>query len=158
MNTEFILIGIVIIIVIMIFIFKRNSSNKVPRRIKLDQLELVMNLLTAKKFEGDFFGITSNYIDCIYFADNKGKINIEFEVMTDDQKPYLDKIKEFAKMNGYQTTMTTYGNKPIYDDLRDAPVVKIESNADSKTATELGKRIMLDVFNCNTTMKFDIIP
>lgn len=58
----------------------------------------------------------------------------------------------FAKLNGYPTTMTTY------DDLKEAPVVKIEINADTKIATEFGKKIMLEVFNCNTTMKFDIIP
>ncbi|GLB53949.1 hypothetical protein NBRC110019_29900 [Neptunitalea chrysea] len=71
-----------------------------------------------EKLEYDFFGITSDGIDCIYFADNNGKTNIEFEVITNGQKPYVEKISSFAKKNNYNLIKTTYGNKPHYPELK----------------------------------------
>jgi hypothetical protein len=91
-------------------------------------------------------------------VDNNGNTIIEFEAMVNEQKPYIDKIKEFGKSNGYQVTMTTYGNKPRYEDLKEAPVVKIESNLDTKSATEFGKRIMKEIFNCSESTEFDVVP
>ncbi len=162
MKTGLIVIGIVVVIGIIFFISKTSGNKKpmiqVAKRIKLDQLETVMEQLKNKNLEYDFFGITSNGVDCIYFVDNNGKINIEFEAMVNEQKPYIDKIKEFGKSNGYQVTMTTYGNKPRYEDLKEAPVVKIESNLDTKSATEFGKRIMKEIFNCNELTEFDVVP
>jgi hypothetical protein len=91
-------------------------------------------------------------------VNNNGKINIEFEVMMDKQKEYINQLKEFAKRNAYGAIMTTYGNRPTYHELQEAPVLKIETDADTKTATQLGKRIMLEIFNCNETTRFDIVP
>lgn len=162
MKPGLIIIGAVIVIGIIFFISKSSGNKKpliqVAKQIKLDQLETVMEQLKSKNLEYDFFGITSNGIDCIYFVDNNGKINIEFEVMVNEQKPYVDKIKDFAKSNGYQVIMTTYGNQPRYDDLKEAPVVKIESNLDTKSATEFGKRIMKEIFTCDDTTNFDVVP
>jgi hypothetical protein len=162
MKIGLIVIGIVIVVGI-IFFTSKSSGNKKPliqvaRQIKLDQLETVMEQLKNKNLEYDFFGITSNGIDCIYFVDNNGKINIEFEVMVNEQKPYVDKIKEFGKSNGFQVTMTSYGNKPRYDDEKEAPVVKIGSKLDTKAAAEFGKRIMKEIFNCDETTNFDVVP
>jgi hypothetical protein len=158
MKTGLIVIGAIIVIVIIFFISKRKPLIQVARQIKLDQLESVMDQLKAKKLEYDFFGITSNGVDCIYFVDNKGQINIEFEVMTDEQKPYVDQIKKFASDNGYRITETTYGNKPKYEDLSQAPVYRLETNFDTKTASEIGKKIMTSIFNCNETTMFYVVP
>jgi hypothetical protein len=162
MKPGLIIIGVVIVIGIIFFVSKSSGNKKpliqVARQIKLDQLETVMEQLISKNLEYDFFGITSNGIDCIYFVDNSGKLNIEFEVMVNEQKPFVDKIKEFAETSGYKVIKTTYGNKPRYDDLKEAPVYKIEINADTKTATEIGTRIMTEIFKCDMTTKFDVVP
>lgn len=162
MKIEFIIIGIVIVIGI-IFLIAKVSGNKKPkvqvaRQIKLDQLESIMEHLISKELEYDFFGITSKGTDCIYFADNNGKINIEFEVMANEQKPYVDKIKNFAQSNGFQIVKTTYGNKPQYEDLKEAPVYKLDINADLKTASDIGKQIMTEIFGNDMSTSFDIVP
>ena len=131
---------------------------KVARQIKLDQLESVMGLLKAKNLEHDFFGITSNGVDCIYFVHNKGKVDIEFEVMMEEQKSYVDAIKKFSSENGHRVIKTTHGNKPQYDDLSQAPVYRLETKDGTKTAAEIGKEIMTSIFNCNETTMFDIVP
>ncbi len=162
MKIGLIILGIVIVIGIVFFISKKSGNKKpivqVARQIKIDQLELVMEHLKNKELEYDFFGITSNGIDCIYFAENNGNINIEFEVMTNEQKPYVEKIKDFAKSNGFHVVKTSYGNKPQYEDLKEAPVYKLEINADTKIATEIGKQIMTEIFGKNLSTSFDVVP
>ena len=162
MKTGILAIGVIIVVAIIYFISKHPSKTKpliqIARQIKLEQLESVLEQLKNRKLQYDFFGITSNGIDCIYFVDNDGQINIEFEVMIDEQKPFVDKLKKFASDNRYHISETTYGNKPKYNDLKNAPVYKLEINADIKTATEIGIRIMTTIFNCNKTTIFDIVP
>ncbi len=128
------------------------------KQIKLNQLEQIMEHLKNKELEYEFFGITSSGIDCIYFAENNEKINIEFEVMANEQKPFVDKIKDFAKLKGFQVIKTTYGNKPQYEDLKEAPVYKLDINADTKTATEIGKQIMIEIFGNDLSTRFDVVP
>jgi hypothetical protein len=158
MKTGLIVIGVIIVLVIIFFISKRKPLIQVARQIKLDQLESVMEQLIDKKLEYDFFGITSNGIDCIYFMDEKGKINIDFEVMSNDQKPYVDKLKKFAFDNGYHIMDTTYGNRPKYDDIQKAPVYRFVLETDIKTATVIGKKIETLIFNNDETTMFDVVP
>jgi hypothetical protein len=157
-----VIIGIFVVIGIIYFISRNkngtNSIIQVAKQIQLAELESVMTQLLDGKMEYGFFGITSDGIDCIYFADNNGKINIEFEVMTNDQKPYVEKITNFANRNNYNLIKTTYGNKPHYSELKEAPVYKLELNADKHKATEIGKEIMTKIFNNNGTTKFDVVP
>ncbi|MEQ9425806.1 MAG: hypothetical protein RJQ09_15380 [Cyclobacteriaceae bacterium] len=157
-----IIIGILVVVGIMYFIFKNEGGNdhtvRVAKQIQLEELESVMTDLLNGKLEYDFFGITSNGIDCIYFADDGGKINIEFEVMTNEQKPYVDKITDFAKRNNYNLIKTTYGNKPHYSELKEAPVYKLELNADKSKATQIGTEIMKTIFNKNELTKLDVVP
>lgn len=161
MKTE-IIIGILVVIGIIYLISKNKNGNnqlvQVAKQIQLAELESVTTQLLDGKLEYDFFGITSDGIDCIYFADNNGKINIEFEVMTNDQKPYVEKISSFAKKNNYNLIKTTYGNKPYYSELKEAPVYKLELNADKQKATEIGTEIMTKIFNKNGATKFDVVP
>jgi len=162
MKTGLLAIGAMIVVAIIYFISKHSSEKKpliqIARQIKLEQLESVLEQLKNKKLEYDFFGITSNGIDCIYFVNNNGQINIEFEVMTNEQKPFVDKLRKFASDNRYQISETTYGNKPKYNDLKNAPVYKLLINADIKTAGEIGIKIMTTIFSCNKTTMFDVVP
>lgn len=157
-----IIIGFLVVMGIIYFISKNKSGNnqnlKVAKQIQLNELESVMNQLLNGQLEFEFFGITSDGIDCIYFANSNGMINIEFEVMTNDQKPYVEKITSFANKNNYNLVKMTYGNKPHYSDLKEAPVYKLELNADKYKATEIGKEIMNKIFNKNGTTKFDVVP
>ena len=157
-----IIIGILVVTVIIYFVTKnKNGNNKIKqvvKQIQLAELESVITQLLDGKLEYEFFGITSDGIDCIYFADDNGKINIEFEVMTNDQKPYVKKLTSFADKNNFSLIKTTYGNKSHYSELKDAPIYKLELNADKHKATEIGKEIMTKIFNKNGTTKFDVIP
>src|SRR5690606_18278410 len=91
-----------------------KSENFIQRakQIEISQLAEELKLLEQNKTEFDFIGITSNGIDCIYFMKDAGKFQIDFEAMTDQQIPYIDKLETFATQNGFATQMTTYGNKP----------------------------------------------
>lgn len=155
-----IIIGILVVIGI-IYFFSRDRNNpivQVPKQIQLLELESVMTQLLDGNLEYEFFGITSDGIDCLYFAEENGKINIEFEVMTNEQKPYIEKLINFAKNNNYKLTKATYGNKPNYTDLKEAPVYKFELNADKYKATEIGIEIMQTIFGKNGRTKFDVVP
>lgn len=117
-----IIIGALLAIGIILFVQKNRNGEQeiiqVAKQIQLKELEFVMTDLLNGKLEYNFFGITSNGIDCIYFTNNNGKVNIEFEVMTNEQKPYVEKITHFAKKNDYNLIKTTYGNKPFYSELK----------------------------------------
>ncbi|AUC15824.1 hypothetical protein BTO06_11990 [Tenacibaculum sp. SZ-18] len=106
-----IIIGILVVIGVIYFISRNKNGNnpiiQVAKQIQLTELEPLMTQLLEGKMEYNFFGITSDGIDCIYFADNKGKINIEFEVMTNIQKNYVEKITDFANRNNYNLVKTT---------------------------------------------------
>jgi len=159
-------VGLVIVIfaviVIVYFILRKSNGNQplfqVARQIQLGELESVMTQLSYGKLEYEFFGIHSNGVDCIYFSENNGKINIEFEVMSNEQKPYVEKLTSFADENGYKITKMTYGNQPLYSDLKEAPVYKIELNTNKKIATEVGIEIMKTVFHNNETTIFEVVP
>jgi hypothetical protein len=157
-----IIIGIIVVIGIIYFISRNKNANnpiiQVAKQIQLTELESVMTQLLDGKMEYDFFGITSDGIDCIYFADSNGKINIEFEVMTNDQKPYVEKLNSFANKKNFKIIKMSYGNKPHYSELKEAPVYKLELNADKYKATEIGIEIMKTIFNKNGMTKFDVVP
>ncbi|NQX80828.1 MAG: hypothetical protein HRT66_02385 [Flavobacteriaceae bacterium] len=157
-----IIIGVLCVIGIVYFVSRNNNGNnqktQVAKQIQLEELESVITKLLDGKLKYDFFGITSDGIDCIYFVNNKGEIDIEFEVMTNEQKPYVEKLISFAKNKNYQVIKMSYGNKPLYSGLKEAPVYKLELNADKFQATEIGKEIIKKIFNKNGETKFDVVP
>lgn len=156
-----IIIGVLTVIGIIYFVSKKKSGNKqivhVAKQILLEDLESIMTKLLNGNLEYDFFGITSNGIDCLYFVDNNGRINIEFEVITNEQKPYVKSLVDFAEKNNYNVVKTSYGNKPRYSELVEAPVYKIELNENKTRATEIGVEIMETIFSKNGMTKFDVI-
>jgi hypothetical protein len=73
------------------------------------------------------------------------------------QKPYSEKITSFANKNNFNSIKTTYGNKPYYTRLKEAPVYKLDLNADKRKATEIGAEIMTRIFGKNGITKFDVV-
>lgn len=136
---------------------KAESFIQRAKQIEIAQLSGELKLLEENKSEFDFIGITSNGIDCIYFVKDSGKFQIEFEAMTDQQIPYIDKLKTFATQNGFEIQMTTYGNKPQYDS-KEAPVLKIITNSNLEKIAEIGQKIQKDIFNNQAETKYDVVP
>lgn len=88
---------------------------------------------------------------------DNGKFQIEFEAMTEKQIPYIDKLKLFANHNGYETQMTTYGNKPQYN-TPEAPVLKIITNSNLEKTAEIGQKIQKEIFDNKTETKYEVVP
>ena len=127
------------------------------KQIEIAQLEGELKLLEQNKTEFDFIGITSNGIDCIYFLKDNSIFQIEFEAMTDQQIPYIDKLKTFATQNRFEIQLTTYGNKPQYN-AKEAPVLKIITNSNLKKTAEIGQKIQQEIFNNRAETKYDVVP
>ena len=127
-------------------------------QIKISDLKSILTRLQNKKLEFDFFGITSNGVDCIYFVPDSNLYAIEFEVMTEDQKPWLDKLKEFAQQNNYKTLMTTYNNKPQYKSSDLAPVLRIETKSTLDQTAVIGQSIMARIFGNSEQTTYDVVP
>ena len=136
-----------------------KSENFIQRAklIQITQLDEELKLLEQNKTEFDFIGITSNGIDCIYFVKDNDKFQIEFEAMTEQQIPYIDKLKTFATQNGFEVQMTTYGNKPKYN-AEEATVLKIVTNSNLKNTAEIGNKIQKEIFGNKTETKFEVVP
>ena len=158
--------NVIVTVIISVFIYSliryffKGSKKRVvhPRYININELGPVIELLFENKLEFDFFGITSNGIDCVYFMLEDSVINIDFEVMSEEQIKYVDKYKVYAKSKGYELNETTYGNKPNYSGLKDAPVYKILINADKTLAERVGKEIQNEVFGNDLNTDFEIVP
>ncbi len=127
------------------------------KQIKITELKEELILLKQGKTEFDFIGITSNGIDCIYFVKDSDTFQIEFEAMSKDQIPFIDKLKAFATENGYKTEMTTYGNKPQYNS-NEAPVLKIRTNSELEETVAIGQKIQKDIFANHQETLYDIVP
>ena len=138
---------------------KSGNSSFIAKQITIAQLDKELELLRAGKTEEfDFFGITSNGDDCIYFVRNNDKFNIEFEAMAETQIPFIEKLKEYANSKGFRHIMTTYGNKPLYNSVKQAPVLKIETNTNISETTKIGEEIQNSIFGNNGETKYDVVP
>ena len=138
----------------------RNKSFIIAKakQITIAELDKELELLRAGKTEFDFIGITSNGTDCVYFVKNNEKFNIEFEAMAETQIPFIEKLKEYANSKGFQHRMTTYGNKPLYNSVKQAPVLQIETNTDIQQTTKIGEEIQSRIFGNNSETKYDVVP
>jgi hypothetical protein len=139
---------------------KAQDINQMQRaeQIKISELKSVLARLQNKQLEFDFFGITSNGTDCVYFVPDSGLYAIEFEVMTEDQKPWLDQLKTFAQHNNYKTVMITYNNKPNYKSSEPAPVLRIETKSNLDQTATIGNKIMTQVFRNGEQINYDVVP
>lgn len=138
---------------------KRSQSNSfVATRIKIAELPNLLYHLQKRQLEYDFFGITSNDVDCIYFIPTADHFDIEFEVMSEDQKPYLQELRLYADQHHWKTSDTTYNNKPIYNSAESAPVLHIHTNASNSEMALIGKKLMADLFSNNDATTYDVVP
>ncbi len=78
--------------------------------------------------------------------------------MAEDQIPYIAKLKEFADSNGFASSTTTYGNKSRNVSTEDAPVIRIETNSDTKTTVEIARKIQNTIFHNNDDTEYDVVP
>jgi hypothetical protein len=157
-----IIVSVIVLIGIVFFVSKQSKDSDsnvfIAKQIKLNNLESVINKLLEGKLEYDFFGITSDGVDCIYFSNDNGKINIEFEVMSNDQKVFVNSFKSFAKKYEYEIVKMTYGNKPQYGELNEAPVYKLLLKGNSYQASVVGIKIMKTIFNKSEMTNFEVVP
>lgn len=130
----------------------------VAKQITIDALENQLILLQNGKTEYNFFGITSNGIDCIYFMKEGDKYQIEFEAMNKEQVPYFNVLKDFGKRINVKTVEKTYGNQPNFNALRKAQVLRFEINGDIQQVSEIGKQIQSEIFENNDHTKYEIVP
>jgi len=137
---------------------KNNNSSFTAKQITIAQLDKELELLRAGKTEFDFIGITSDGDDCIYFVKNQNKFNIEFEAMAETQIPFIERLKEYADYKGFRHKMTTYGNKPLYNFEKQAPVLQIETNTDISETVKIGEEIESTIFGNNSETKYDVVP
>lgn len=75
------------------------GNAQVAKQITIDKVAEELIRLKDGKTEYDFFGITSNGTDCIYFIKDGDKFQIEFEAMIKPQVMYIDSLKQFALDN-----------------------------------------------------------
>lgn len=131
----------------------------VAAQITMDKLPEVLKNVQAGRTEYDFTGICAHGVDCIYFMQDNGKFYIDFEAMSKDQLPYLDKLKQFAKEHNYPVIETTYNNTPIdYNHVKYAPVLSLKVNADIDSIVAVGKLIEQTIFQNNNQTIYDIVP
>ena len=128
-------------------------------QITIDKLPTVLQRLKDGQMEYDFFGICSSPVACIYFMQENGKFYIDYEAIGADQLPYLDKIRQYAKEQGYRVADTTYGNTPIdFSEPAQAPVLSLRIDTDIDRIAKVGARLMQTIFNNNDSTLYDIVP
>jgi hypothetical protein len=141
---------------------ERQAKNISPmpsiEQIEIAELKSYLMRLQSRQLEFDFFGITSNGIDCIYFVPDENKYVIEFEVMTETQKPWLDSLIAFAQRNQFRSVITTYNNKPYYKSNESAPVLRIETKSDLDQTATIGRNIMNEVFRNDDQTVYEVVP
>lgn len=136
----------------------KESTTFVAKQITIDELENQLILLQNGKTEYDFFGITSNGIDCIYFMKEGDQYQIEFEAMNKEQVPYFNVLKEYGKKINVETIEKTYGNQPNFNALRKAQVLRFEINGDIQKVADIGKQIQSEIFENNDQTKYEVVP
>ena len=125
---------------------------------KISGLENTLERLKKGELEYDFFGLTSNGTDCLYFVYENNGFNIEYEVMTENQKQYFQQLKQYCLENDIRVVETTYQNQPQYNDTKYAPVLRLEINSTLEQADKLGRTLMSTIFNNDNDTQYDIVP
>ena len=138
-----------------------NSQNQnviIAERTKISGLENTLNRLQNRELEYEFFGLTSNGTDCLYFVYENKVFNLEYEVITESQKQYFEQLKKYCNENNIRIVETTYQNQPQYSDTRFAPVLRLEINGTLEQADKLGQTLMSKIFKNDSDTNYDIVP
>lgn len=135
------------------------QPTRYANQITIDELPSVLQRLKDGQMEYDFFGICSSPVACIYFMQDNGKFYIDYEAIGADQLPYLDKIRQYAKEQGYRVVDTTYGNTPIdFSEPAQAPVLSLRVDTDIDSMAKVGARLMQTIFHNTDTTHYEIVP
>lgn len=122
----------------------------------MDKLPGVLKNVQVVPTEYDFTGICAHGVDCIYFMQDNGKFYIDFEAVSNDQFPYLDTLKQFAKEHNHPIIETTYNNMPFdYNQVKYVPVLSLKVNADIDSIVQVGKLIEQTFFKNNDQTIYD---
>ena len=144
------------------FLHRHGSAPdfKIPadRSIQLGELENRLQKMVEGKTKFDFFGITATDVDCIYFTQKEKSFNIDYEAMTEAQLPFIEKLQEYAYSKNIGSKLMTYGNEPKYKSEDPAPVLRIETNANINEVAEIGRDILLNVFNSPADEEYLVVP
>ena len=144
------------LLVILLLIMTRPKRQK--SAIKIDDIKTILMQVEAGEADWDFIGIISSAVDCLYFVPKNGRYNLEFEAMTSDQVPYIDRLGTFCRSNNIKFTVDTYGNKPHYPSNEPAPVIRMQFNASMNSIINIAKQIQREVFNNNDDTVYEIVP
>jgi hypothetical protein len=131
---------------------------EVTEHIKIDGLNGELTGVFKGSDVYEYIGITSNGVDCLYFPYKDGRFNIEFEVLTDEQKPFVSQLKAFAQKRGIPFEMTTYKNKEYYKTSVNDNVLRIEANTSIEKISALAKEIESKIFNNDDKTVYDVVP
>ena len=137
---------------------RRFFGIPVAEQITIRDLPNQLTRLVNGQTEFQFLGIHSDGTDCIYLMYENDTFNIDYEAMSEDQIPYLDRLKDYAKTKQIKTTTTTYGNAPHYESDNTAPVIQLKTNADLENAVEIARDIQIDVFGNNEDTVYEVVP
>lgn len=135
------------------------STVQYAEQITIDKLPEVLERLKNGQWDYDFLGICSRPEACIYFMQEGGKFYIDYEAIARVQRPYLERIREYALEQGFRVVETSYGNAPIdYDDISKAPVLSLRIDTDIDSIAVVGRKLMHDVFQDNDSTLYDVVP
>ncbi|CAK3709745.1 conserved exported hypothetical protein [Vibrio crassostreae] len=118
----------------------------------------ILQKLKNSQLEYNFFGLTSNGIDCLYFAFESGKFLLEYEVMVEPQKEVANSFKSWAKKAGFSVITTTYDNQPKYSSTKPAPVYRVVLSSNLGEAYEQGLSFYTNVFGYDQSKPFEVVP
>jgi hypothetical protein len=127
-------------------------------QIKMADLKIWLKKLQDKTTKWDYFGITSNKVDCIYFIKAEDTFVIDYEIMNEEQKPYLQKMKEFGEKNKYEVVIATNNNTPNYESDAPAPLLRLKTHTSLEKTAEIASMIESSIFNNTSETVYTIIP
>ena len=128
------------------------------KKYKIEDLSPALQKLQRSKSEDDFFGITSNGIDCIYFIKANDNFNIEFEVMDEEQKSFFRELERYAENHDLPFILTTKNNQPLYKSDDPAPVIRFLTNSSIDRTIDIAKDIQETIFTHNSETFYNIVP
>ena len=137
---------------------RRGLEMPVADNITIRDLPAQLTRLANGQTEYEFLGIHTNGTDCIYLMYYNNMFNIDYEAMTTDQVPYIERLKDYAETNKIDAMMTTYGNSPHYESDATAPVLQLKTNADLKTVVEIARDIQIVRFGNSEETVYEVVP
>lgn len=135
-----------------------ESNENIIKSTELNKIKKALTKLQIGSSKFNPIGATSDGLDCIWFTCESNKFNIEFEAITEYQKQFLDKLKDFANSKNFKYIMTTYNNKPKFESTSPAPVIRIETNSTIDEIIKIWTNIQVEVFCNKSEIVYDIVP